>query len=171
MTRFPHSKLAIFSLGVLTFGFTPRPVSAATATANIAVSANVLKACVITATPLAFGTYDPTSGAASTTTSTIGVKCTIGTSYQVGLNAGTTSGNTVTARKMVGTTSTANTLAYGIFQDAGYLTNWGNTTTTEPASQSGTGATVNMTAYGQIAANTSAPIDGYTDTVTATLTF
>jgi spore coat protein U-like protein len=170
MTRFSHSKLAIFSLGVLTFGFTPRPVSAAT-TATIAVSATVARACAITATALAFGTYDPTSGTASTTTSTIGVKCTIGTPYQVGLNAGTTSGNTVTARKMVGAASTANTLAYGIFQDAGYLTNWGNTSTTEPASQSGTGATVNLTAYGQIAANTSAPIDGYTDTVTATVTF
>ncbi|EQB15201.1 spore coat protein U domain-containing protein [Novosphingobium lindaniclasticum] len=68
------------------------PASAATATAPMAVTATVQSACIVAATPLAFGSYDPTSGAPKDGTSVITVTCTSGTSFTVGLNAGGTSG-------------------------------------------------------------------------------
>ncbi|MFV9956645.1 MAG: spore coat protein U domain-containing protein, partial [Rickettsia conorii subsp. raoultii] len=57
------------------------------ANAFFLVSATVLPSCIVTATPLAFGTYVPIADTLQT--NTIIIKCTLGTNYTVSLNAGT----------------------------------------------------------------------------------
>ena len=90
------------------------------ATTTFPVNATVLKSCLVTANPLSFGSYDPTAVANLDGTTTLSVFCTVGTSYTVGLNAGTASGATVTTRNMV---NGANTLNYALYQETARTTN------------------------------------------------
>ncbi|MDR3501925.1 MAG: spore coat protein U domain-containing protein [Legionella sp.] len=145
---------------------------AATATTTFQVTATVLKACVVSATTVAFGTYNPVGGTAATATGTITTTCTNTTTYTTGLSAGTSTGATVTARKMTGQTTSSDLLPYGLYQDSAHSINWGNTPGTDtPAAVTGNGAAQNATVYGQIAAGTAAPIDTYLDTITVTVTY
>ncbi len=106
------------SLGV---GFTaiamllPNVAAASTATTTMGVSANVQSACVVTSNNLSFGNYNPTAASPTDATSTFNVTCTTGTSFTVGLNAGTTSGATVTTRQMA---NGASSLGYALYSDA-----------------------------------------------------
>jgi len=142
---------------------------AATTTTTFPVTATVLKACAVNANPLAFGTYDPTAATPLDATTTLSVLCTVGTSFTVGLNAGTATGATVTSRKM---TSGANTLNYALFQEAARTNNWGNTpgTDTPPAITAPVLAST-LTVYGRIAAGQNVPAGAYTDTVTVTVNY
>jgi len=142
--------------------------TAATSTASLAVSATVAAACSVSTTTLPFGTYDPTSGTALANTATITTTCTNGTTYDIGLDAGAGTGATVSNRLM---TSGANTLAYGLFADAGHTTNWGNTVGTDTVAGTGTGLGQAAIVYGQIAASTPANIGAYADTVLVTVTY
>ncbi|MFJ1268473.1 spore coat U domain-containing protein [Legionella lytica] len=147
-------------------------IYAATATTTFQVTATVLKACVVSATTVAFGTYNPVGGTPTTATGTITTTCTNTTTYTTGLSAGTSSGATVTTRKMTGQTTSSNLLPYGLYQDSAHTVNWGNTPGTDtPAAVTGNGAAQNATVYGQIAAGTAAPIDTYLDTITVTVTY
>lgn len=143
--------------------------NAATATTTFTVNATVLKACVVTALPLAFGNYDPTSASPVTGSTTLSVLCTSGTSFRTGLNAGAASGATVSTRSM---TSGGNSLDYALYQDSGRTTNWGNTpgTDTPAAVTAGAGPTT-QTVYGRIAAGQNVPVGVYTDTITVTVTY
>lgn len=121
-------------------------------------------ACTFSDTAMAFGTY--ADGEAALGTTSIGSWTgTCSGSWSIPLSGGD-SGN-VDARYMVGA-ATGFKLQYGVFQDAGYATNWGNTTTTE---KTGTAYTP-VTFYGQITAGQNPPPDTYTDTLsTATTNF
>jgi spore coat protein U-like protein len=72
---------------------------AATATTTFQVIANVQVTCLISATALNFGDYTAPSLSAQ---STITVGCTNTAQWNVGLNAGTAPGATVTTRQMTG---------------------------------------------------------------------
>jgi spore coat protein U-like protein len=148
-------------------GFTGA-ASAATTTTNLAVSANVLGTCAVSTTGLAFGTYDPNQGTDLNQTATISTNCTTGIPYDIGLDAGMGAGATVTSRLM---TSGANTLAYGLYSDAAYTTNWGNTVGTDTVAATGTGAAQTTTVYGKITAGTPAATGSYTDTVVVTISY
>lgn len=142
---------------------------AATATTTFPVTANVVTACVVAASPLAFGNYDPTSGAALDGTTTLSVLCTVGTSFTVGLNAGSGTGATVTTRRM---TQGANTLNYALYRDASRTNNWGNTPGTDtPAATTAPVLATPFTVYGRIPASQNVAAGGYTDTVTVTVNY
>ncbi len=159
-------------LAILTVSTTSTPAFAVpnTATAQIAVSATVLSNCTISASGLAFGNY---SGAVDNATATISVTCTNTTPYNVGLDAGKTSGATVTTRAMVGSGSASSaTLPYALYQPSGtHTTNWGNTIGTDTVTGTGSGVTQTLTVYGQIAASQFVIPGSYSDTITATLTY
>ncbi len=126
----------------------------------------VLPGCGIGANSLNFGNY---TGAVLNATTTIQVACTSGTSYTVGLNAGTAAGATVTKRSMTlngGTTL----LGYALYSNAGHSANWGNSSGSWVAG-TGDNAIQNLTVYGQIPAGQSVPTGNYTDTIVATLTY
>jgi spore coat protein U-like protein len=149
--------------GVLTLGLAAN--AATTTTATFAVTANVQSNCTIAAAPLAFGTY---TGAVNNATSAITATCTNTTPYNVGLNAGTATGATVSNRSMV---NGASLLNYKITSDAGHATNWGNTIGTDTVTGTGTGAVQTLNVYGQIPAAQFVTPGAYSDTITATLTY
>jgi spore coat protein U-like protein len=140
---------------------------AATATTTFPVSATVIKACIVSATPLAFGNYDPTAASPTDATSTLSVLCTVGTTYTVGLTQGTASGATVTTRKMA---NGANLLNYALYQDSGRTTNWGNSGSETAAATAPVGANA-LTVYGRITAGQNVPIGAYSDTITVNVVY
>jgi spore coat protein U-like protein len=160
------SNTALFSMpaavvGILALSLASTPAVAATATAPIQVTATVVATCSVTATGLTFASYAST--AASASTSTVTVQCTNGTSYTLGLNAGATTGATVTTRQML---NGAIALNYGLYTDSGHTTNFATL-----ASATGTGLAVGTTVYGQVPAGQYVTPGTYTDTVTATVTY
>lgn len=134
-------------------------------TTHFALTVVIQTACTITANPLSFGTY---AQALLDATTTLSVTCTDTTSYTVGLNAGTATGATVTNRMMTGPNGVL--LHYSLFSNAGYSTNWGNTTGSW-VTGTGTGTVQSLTVYGQISAKQNTISGTYTDTITATLTY
>lgn len=137
-----------------------------TVSVNFNVTATVTKACTISAASLVFGAY---SGALITSTSIISATCTNGTTYNIGLSAGTAIGATVTKRSMTGPAGAL--LGYKIFSNSTYTTNWGNTVGTDTVTGTGSGLVKSHTVYGQIPAGESGAPGSYNDTITATITY
>lgn len=148
--------------------FNTAPVLAATTTTTFAVSATVLTVCGVIATPLIFGNYNPSSSSDLDAVNTATVTCTIGTSYNIGLDAGTGSGATVTTRKM---TSSSNLLNYSLYQDAARTTIWGTTIGTNTISATAGLLPTVHNIYGRILKEQSVPSGLYSDTITVTITY
>jgi spore coat protein U-like protein len=112
---------------------------------------------------VAFGTYN---SSVVNNTGTVSFTCPPSQTYTIGLDAGTSSGGTVTSRSMTGPGSAL--LGYSLYTDSGRTSNWGNTS---PTWKSGTTITGNdpITVYGQIPANEYPTPGSYTDTITATI--
>ena len=153
---------------------------------HVAWAVNNCPGATVTATALSFGTYDPMTGAAVTSTATLTVKCNtsnVEPITNVQLNAGTTTGATLSQRLMVNT-AVSDTLKYNLYVSPSYVaTNiWGDGTagTLDPGgSTSGVSGnnTLVMTVYGEIPANLdpsgacpSTPCS-YSDSVTITVNF
>jgi spore coat protein U-like protein len=146
----------------------PSGAQAATATDTMTVTATVQSACILTANPLAFGNYNPTSSANVDASTTVLVTCTQGTAYNVGLGAGAGSGATTTTRKL---TSSGHTLNYTLYQDASRSINWGNTVATDTVSATAGLTATTHTVYGRIAGSQNTTAGSYTDSVTVTVTY
>lgn len=141
---------------------------AATSTTTFNVTATVAAACSVSANDLAFGAFVPTGPNVDATT-TFSVTCTNNTPYDIGLNEGLAPGATVTTRQML---DGGNTLNYGLFQDAAYLTNWGDTVGVDTVALIGNGAAQVTTLYGRIpGAQATVPAGSYSDTITVTVTY
>ena len=137
-----------------------------TATTTFQVTVVIPASCTITASNLSFGNY---TGIQLNATSAVTVNCTNLAPFNIGLNAGTATGATVTTRKMTG--PSAATLNYSMFRDSGRTLNWGNTVGTDTLQATGTGAAVQYTVYGQIPAGQFPRVGAYTDTIIATATY
>jgi len=141
---------------------------AATATSTFTVSATITATCIInSASTLAFGTVGVLSANVDQT-STISVQCTDTTGYNIGLDAGTATGATVTTRKL---TNGAATINYSLYSDPGRTTNWGNTVSTDTVPATGNGAAQIYTVYGRIPVQTTPAPNAYSDTITITVTY
>jgi spore coat protein U-like protein len=132
----------------------------------------VSKSCSISTSPLNFGTLTLNATTVqtnlATASTTVAVRCTNGTSYTVGLDAGSGSGATTTTRVM---TNVSAHLNYQLWRDNARTLNWGNTAGTDTAAGIGTGTTQNLTVYGSIAAGQSVIPGTYNDTIIVTLTY
>jgi spore coat protein U-like protein len=159
------STVSAAALGLAALGLSAAPALASTqVTTSFTVTATVAATCAVSAGPMAFGSYS--SLVATTSSSIVSVTCTTSTPYTLGLSAGATSGATVTTRQMKNG-ALADLLSYGLFTDSGHLTNFATL-----ASANGTGAAVPITVYGQIPAGQYVtPSVGYTDSITATVTY
>lgn len=159
------SALPIAILGFVALGLTPTSAVAQAdpATTTFAVSATVLKDCIVSATALGFGNY---TGAVNNANSTITVTCSNSTTYTVGLGAGLYGGS-VTTRQMENGTALLN---YALYSNSGLTTNWGNTTGSW-VSGTGNGAAQNITVYGQIPAAQYVTPGSYGDTIAVTVTY
>ena len=151
-------------------------IFAGTATDNMAVSTNVGISCTITVADLTFPSYDPTYGVDNDSTGSVTSTCTMGGAVvlTLGQGASATSDSTDAApiRRMVGTSAgNAGTfLAYGLFQEIGRTTVFGNTSGTGDSFAATGGADVS-TVYGRIPKNQSAAIGNFVDSVSVTLTY
>src|SRR5450830_108258 len=144
-------------------------VQAATATTTMAVTATVLTSCLVTATPLVFGNYDPNSATANAATSTTTTTCTGASSYTLSMNVGSGTGATFASRKM---TFGASTLNYSVYTTAAHTTVWGDGTGgTGQVTGTGLLGSVNNTVYGLIPAGQSPNAGAYTDSITVTLSY
>jgi len=161
--KYVSSLKASAAIAILALAFASS-ASAATASATFQVTANVQAACIISAAALPFGNY---SGTQIDTTTTISVTCTNTTGYNVGLDAGTATGATVTARKM---TNGAQTLNYALFSDSGRTANWGNSAGSWVGG-TGNGSAQTLTVYGRLAGSQYPTPGSYTDTITATINY
>lgn len=130
-------------------------------------TATVNNSCTVSATNVDFGSAGILS-ANIDASGTVTVQCTNTTPYNVGLNAGTGSGATVTTRKM---TSGANTISYSLYQNSSRTTVWGNTVGTNTVSGTGSGLGQALTVYGRVPPQTTPAPGTYTDTIVATVTY
>lgn len=159
-----HIAILVFALGITGVA---QAQSSDSDTFN--VTATVIDACIITANDHAFGNYSPITGSDLDATSTIDVTCTNGLSYDVELDAGTTSGGAISARLM---TDSTNTLGYNLYTTSARTTVWGDgTSSSVTVSGTGNGSVQSLTVYGRVPASQTAPAGAYSDTVTATVNF
>ena len=162
-------KRTILSLAVLSLIATP--MFAASATANLNVSASVSAVCTISTAAVAFGAYDPVvtnAAAALNGTGTVTVACTKGAAATIDLGNGSNlSGG---SRRM---TSGSDFLNYALYKDAARTQVWGtgmaggSTLAYNAASK----ASTNLTVYGTVPANQDVTVGSYSDTVVATINY
>ena len=151
-------------------------IFAGTATDNMAVSTNVGISCTITVADLTFSGYDPTYGVDNDSTGSVTSTCTMGGAVVLtlgqGSNADTGSTDAVPIRRMIGVSGTnaATFLAYGLFQENGRTTVFGNTSGTGNSFSATGGADV-TTVYGRIPKNQAAALGSFVDSVSVTLTY
>ena len=145
--------------------------SAATATANLGVTATVTNNCTISTVALAFGSYDPVVANASTNldgTGTVVVACTKGATATIGLGLGS---NASGGTRRMGDGAT-NFLTYELYNEPTRTTVWSNagggllSTGAAPSK-----AARNFTVYGRVTSNQDVPAGNYSDTVVATVNF
>jgi len=134
-----------------------------TAQTTFRVTARVNAFCEVTANDLQFGTYNPKAASPHNVTTQLRATCTPNTTYNVGLNEGTSAGGTVNQRKMV---SGAQSLNYQLYSDSARSAIWGNTTGTDTVTGVGTGLSQDHTVFGSIPAAQSIPSGDYSDTIT-----
>lgn len=146
----------------------PGAATAATTTSNFDVSAQVTASAAVSATPLAFGTYNPTSATPTDGISTISVTATLGTTYSVSIDAGQGPGATIATRKLA---RPGNDLNYSIYQDSARSNVWGNSHGADTKVGTGSGTAQVLTAYGRIPAQQSVATGAYQDTLTVTVSY
>jgi spore coat protein U-like protein len=134
-----------------------------TASATFRVQARVEAVCEVTASDLNFGTYTAQAGTPLQGTTLLRATCTPGSTYNVGLNEGTSPGATVNQRKMVAGTQALN---YQLYRDSARSQIWGNTTGTDTVTGVGTGLAQDHTVFGAVPATQVVPAGDYADTIT-----
>jgi spore coat protein U-like protein len=145
--------------------------------ASFAVNLTIHAECLIMSTAaMNFGSLGVLGGGNGTTnnyaTATITVQCTDTTPFNIGLDAGTTTGGSTTTRKLLNQAqgSTA-TVDYTLWQDNNHTINWGNTVNTDTEGNTGNGAATDYTVYGKIAPQTTPAPGTYADLITVTVTY
>jgi spore coat protein U-like protein len=150
------------------------PCSNLTGTALAATSFNASVtlggACTITTSPVNFGTA-PGLATALTASGALSVTCSNTMPYSIALNAGSTTGNTIAARKMSLGGSGPGVVSYQLYQDGGFTTLWGDGATGATYPGTGTGTPQSIPVHGRVPAQASPASGTYRDTVTATITY
>jgi spore coat protein U-like protein len=134
-----------------------------TAQTTFRVTTKVQAVCDVTATDLAFGTYTSQAGTPLQGTTLLRATCTPNSTYNIGLNEGTSPGATVNQRKMVSGTQALN---YQLYSDSARSTIWGNTTGSDTVTGVGTGLPVDHTVFGAVPSAQVVPAGDYADTIT-----
>ena len=134
-----------------------------TAQTTFLVTARVQAVCEVTSNDLNFGTYNPKASSPHQVSSLVRATCTPGATYQVGLDAGTSSGATINQRKMV---SGSNTLNYQLYSDTQLSKIWGETIGTDTVTGVATGQAQDHTVFGSVPVAQVIPAGEYGDTIT-----
>jgi spore coat protein U-like protein len=131
--------------------------------------------CIISATNVSFGTYNPISGLALNSTGTVSVTCSalvlgLAIAYQMQLSTG---GSGSFSRYMA---SGINHLNYNLYTDSARTQIWGDGTASTVTVSDNYLLTIspttrNYTAFGLVPASQNLPTGSYSDTITATVIF
>lgn len=146
------------------------PADAATKTQTFDVTLKIIADCTIGTNNLDFGQSQGVLANAVSVNTTLTVTCTNTTPYSVGLDAGTGTGSTTSARVMSGTGGNTSKVAFNLYQTAG-ATNWGNNQGTDTKAGTGSGLSQALTVYGVIPVQSTPQPDTYKSTITATVYF
>ncbi len=140
-------------------------------------SAASLASCAANVTPIAFGSYDPTSPTDVTPTGSVSVSCQLVSglsllvAYTITLSAGSGS---YTARKMTGT---ATPMYYNLYMNGAMTQIWGDGVTSGTVSKTdgyllGLGNVVlSYTVYAKLPAHQLVAAGGYADSVSVTISY
>lgn len=142
------------------------PCQAASVSANFNVTATVATSCAVSASDLAFGSYDAAANTDALATSAISVTCSLLTPYAISLDNGT---NASGATRRMG--SGASRLTYEIFRDVGLTGIFGLATSSLGISGIGTGFAIPSVVYGKIPKNQAVAPGSYTDQITVTVDY
>lgn len=141
-----------------------------TATGTFQVKITVKKTCSVTAgagSDIDIGTHAMGDAAQYDGTDSITVKCSKTVPYNIGLTPSNL--DTGGAGLM---TLTPDTIAYQLYQDAGYSTAWGNVIGTNTKTGTGNGSNQTHNTYARVLdAAMNVPVGTYVDTVTVTVTY
>lgn len=133
------------------------------------VSSNVINDCTINIGNLVFPNSSFLTGAVRTT-ATLSTLCSLNTAYKVTFGAGSTLGNTTTARKMIGGPS-GELVSYQISNALDGSSLGDGSGGTVVIGGTGSGATQTQTVFGLVPAQTTPTPGAYKDTVVATVWF
>lgn len=145
------------------------PARAETARSDLAVSAEVLSGCTVSANPMNFGVVAGLTGRVRTS-ARISLRCAPRVSYTVMIDRGLNS--TGRQRRMFNVAGNRY-LQYNIYQDAAYSLDWDDRGGARRVTgNSGATGLVNLTAYGEIPNLAGLASSGtYRDTVVVTIQF
>lgn len=165
------NKLALITAVAVAAG-TGVSAQAANATSNLGISASVSANCSINTTQaLSFGGYNHISTNASNplvSTGKVEVACTTGSdSPSISIGQGGFYDTINSTRRLA---DGANFLAYKLYQDENYETEWSSGAGNEVNAKAN-GSFVEYTVYGRIDSNQNVPVGNYSDTVSVTVTF
>lgn len=166
MRPFSTAKISACGLLALALWLTQGSAHAASTTATFNVTATVATSCSVSASDLAFGTYDAASNTDTLGTSTINVTCSLLTPYTISLNNG---GNASGSQRRMG--SGASRLNYDLYRDVAMTNVFGTVAAALGVSGIGTGFSAPTTVYGKLAKNQAIAPGSYTDQVTVTLDY
>ncbi len=148
------------------------PVSAATVTANLNVSATVVPVCTVSTAPINFGVV--ILGSSTNANGSVDVTCTGGVSYNIALNAGNQ--YDLGARWISDGATSPNYVRYDLYQDLSLAIPWGDSgfgntfPSASPLVDIGSGVLQSHTVYGSIPGiGTSQPPGDYADIVLVTV--
>lgn len=151
-----NTKLLTFLGLMATLAVSPLAASAGSSTATVAVTATISSNCIIAASPLQFGSYDPlvaNNSTALTASSTINVTCTQGSNPNVAI------GGSGSAQMLLNGTDTTNALNYTY-------------TLTPPATLTlGINSPNAFTLSGSVAAGQDVSVGSYSGSLVATVNF
>ncbi|MGX5850722.1 Csu type fimbrial protein [Mesorhizobium sp. PL10] len=149
--------------------FSTLPAVATVATGNLTVRITITSECKVqSGSDLNFGSHGVID-ANLDVDSTIGVQCTTGQTYDVGLDVGTGAGATLASRKMTG--PAAAVVNYSLYKDPGRTVVWGTTIPAETVAGTGNGSVQNIPVYGRVPPQATPAAGLYTDTVAITVTY
>jgi spore coat protein U-like protein len=138
-------------------------------TTRMLVSVNVLSGCIITATPLVFGLYNPNSATSTKSTARLRLLCTLNTPYNVALDQG--AGEVATTRLRTLSGPDTQVIRYTLSQNATHTVNWGNILGVDTLLGTGTGVQQYLTVYGEIPAKQNVSMGAYRDVVNVSVIF
>ena len=130
-------------------------------------TATISPNCLVTATNVDFGS----SGIIAANIDAAGaliVRCTNTTPYIVSLSNGTGGGTGPTDRRMI---NGAQSITYGLYQDAARTLPFGSASGTDTASGTGTGLAQPVAVYGRVPPQATPAPGTYSDTITVTITY
>lgn len=164
-----HLLAAMGTVAGLSLFAAPITASADTATGTLGVQIAITSNCSVSTgnTALDFASHASTeSGPISASNGGFTVTCTNQTPYNIGLQS-SASGSTTDGKGVMKASGISQTIGYQLYQDSGFSTVWGNSTsgTVNTEAGTGSGAAQSIVVYGKTTTSLNVPAGTYTDTV------